>query len=89
MSPTWQPLAIGLVVVAIGISWGGMHGYAINPARDLGPRLFALAAGFKNTGFVDLVFVVPIVGPLLGGLLGALVYDYGVRAYLPEKPVGG
>ena len=46
-----QPIAIGLVVVAIGISWGGMHGYAINPARDLGPRLFTVVAGFKNTGF--------------------------------------
>lgn len=83
VAPTWQPLAIGLVVVAIGISWGGMHGYAINPARDLGPRLFTLAAGFQDTGFGDLVFVVPIVGPLLGGLLGALVYDYGVRPFLP------
>src|SRR5205085_713570 len=46
-----QPLVIGLVVVAIGMSWGGMHGYAINPARDLGPRLFTLAAGFRHTGF--------------------------------------
>src|SRR5262249_6067162 len=46
-----HPLLIGLVVVAIGISWGGMHGYAINPARDFGPRLFTLAAGFQTTGF--------------------------------------
>ena len=86
MSPTWQPLAIGLVVVAVGISWGGMHGYAINPARDLGPRLFAVVAGFQNTGFADFVFVVPIVGPLLGGLLGALVYDQGIRRFLPASP---
>jgi glycerol uptake facilitator protein len=78
-----EPLAIGLVVVAIGVSWGGMHGYAINPARDLGPRLFTLAAGFKNTGFADGVFIVPIVGPLLGGLLGAVVYDWMIRRYLP------
>lgn len=81
--PAWQPLAIGLVVVAIGISWGGMHGYAINPARDLGPRLFTLVAGFKDTGFSDGVFVVPIIGPLLGGLLGAFVYDRGIRPHLP------
>ena len=73
------------MVVAIGISWGGMHGYAINPARDLGPRLFTLAAGFRNTGFTDGVFVVPIVGPLLGGLLGALVYDWLIRAYMPSE----
>jgi glycerol uptake facilitator protein len=78
-----QPLMIGLVVVAIGVSWGGMHGYAINPARDLGPRLFTLVAGFKNTGFDNGVFVVPIVGPLLGGLLGALVYDKCIRPYIP------
>jgi glycerol uptake facilitator protein len=82
----WQPLAIGLVVVAIGVSWGGMHGYAINPARDFGPRLFTLAAGFKKTGFDSLAFLVPIVGPLLGGLLGAYVYDTVVRPYLPEEP---
>src|SRR5262249_59821248 len=54
-----QALAIGLVVVAIGVSWGGMHGYAINPARDFGPRLFTLVAGFEKTGFKRYVFVVP------------------------------
>ena len=80
-----QPLMIALVVVAIGISWGGMHGYAINPARDLGPRLFTLAAGFRNTGFADGVFVVPIVGPLLGGLLGALAYDRLIRPFVPAE----
>jgi glycerol uptake facilitator protein len=78
-----QPFAVGLLVVAIGISWGGMHGYAINPARDLGPRLFTLAAGFQNTGFEDHVFLVPIIAPLLGGLLGALIYDGIIRPFLP------
>jgi glycerol uptake facilitator protein len=82
-SPGLQPLMVALVVVAIGVSWGGMHGYAINPARDLGPRLFTLAAGFRNTGFADGVFLVPIVGPLAGGLLGALVYDRLIRPYVP------
>jgi glycerol uptake facilitator protein len=77
------PLMVGLIVVAIGMAFGGMHGYAINPARDFGPRLFAVAAGFKNNGLTDgpLVFWVPIVGPLVGGLLGAAIYDYGVRRY--------
>jgi glycerol uptake facilitator protein len=42
------PIVIGLIVVAIDISFGGMNGYAINPARDLGPRIFAVIAGFKN-----------------------------------------
>ncbi len=87
VSEGWQPLAVGLVVVAIGVSWGGMHGYAINPARDFGPRLFTLAAGFKDTGFDNYVFLIPIVGPLVGGLLGALVYDRVIRPFLPPEPV--
>jgi glycerol uptake facilitator protein len=80
---------VGLVVVAIGMCWGGMHGYAINPARDFGPRLFTLAAGFSDTGFADGVFLVPIVGPLLGGLAGAMVYDLLVRPFLPPRQAGG
>jgi glycerol uptake facilitator protein len=82
--PPWlQPVLIGLVVVAIGVSWGGMHGYAINPARDFGPRLFTLVAGFKNTGFDGSAWWVPIVGPLLGGLAGTWIYNRGVRPFLP------
>lgn len=83
VAPSLQPILIGLVVVAIGVSWGGMHGYAINPARDFGPRLFTLAAGFSNTGFTDHVWLVPIFGPLVGGILGALVYDCLIRPFLP------
>jgi glycerol uptake facilitator protein len=79
-----QPLAIGLVVLAIGISWGGMHGYAINPARDFGPRLFTQLAGFRNTGFESQVFLIPIIGPLAGGLLGAVIYDGMIRRFLPK-----
>ncbi len=80
------PLMIGLVVVAIGMSFGGMHGYAINPARDFGPRLFTVVAGFKNNGLSDgrAVFWVPILGPMIGGLLGGLLYDFGIRKFLPE-----
>ena len=65
-------LMVGLVVVVIGMAFGGMHGYAINPARDFGPRLFTAVAGFKNNGLTDgtRVFWVPIVGPILGGILG-------------------
>jgi glycerol uptake facilitator protein len=84
--PGLQPFAIGLVVVAIGICWGGMHGYAINPARDFGPRLFTLVAGFKNTGFDGPAWWVPIVGPLAGGLLGAFLFDRLIRPFVPARP---
>ena len=79
------PVMIGAVVVVIGMSFGGMHGYAINPARDFGPRLFTVVAGFKNNGLTDgsMVFWVPIVGPIVGGILGAAAYDWGVRRFLP------
>lgn len=78
------PLMIGLVVVAIGMSFGGMHGYPINPARDLGPRLFITLAGFRNNGLTDStnVWWVPVVAPLVGGLVGAAFYDFGIRRFL-------
>jgi glycerol uptake facilitator protein len=78
------PLMIGLVVVAIGMSFGGMHGYPINPARDFGPRLFTAIAGFKNNGLTDdaRVWWIPVVAPLIGGLVGAAVYDFGIRRFL-------
>ena len=80
------PLVIGLIVVAIGMSMGGMHGYAINPARDFGPRLLSVAAGFKHNGLTDGtgVFWIPIIAPILGGLIGAAVYDFGIRRFLPQ-----
>ena len=78
------PLMIGLAVVAIGMSFGAMHGYAINPARDFGPRVFTVLAGFRNNGLTDQssVWWVPVVAPLVGGLVGAGVYDFGIRRFL-------
>ena len=78
------PVLIGLVVVAIGISFGGMHGYPINPARDFGPRLFTVFAGFRNNGLTDgtRVWWIPVVAPLIGGLAGAALYDFGIRRFL-------
>jgi glycerol uptake facilitator protein len=83
------PVLVGLVVVAIGMSFGGMHGYAINPARDFGPRLFTVFAGFRNNGMTDgtRVWWIPVAAPLLGGLVGAAVYDFGIRRFLrPSHP---
>jgi len=78
------PAMIGLVVVAIGMSFGGMHGYAINPARDFGPRLLTVVAGFRNNGLTDSTHVwwIPVVAPLLGGVTGAAIYDFGIRRFL-------
>jgi glycerol uptake facilitator protein len=83
------PLMIGLVVVAIGMSFGGMHGYAINPARDFGPRLFTVVAGFRNNGLTDggHVWWVPVVAPLLGGIAGAGLYDFAIRRFLRPREV--
>jgi glycerol uptake facilitator protein len=69
------PLLVGVIVAAIGLSLGGPTGYAINPARDLGPRIaHALLpiAGKRNSdwGYAW----IPIVGPIIGGVLGALLY---------------
>jgi glycerol uptake facilitator protein len=84
------PVLIGAIVIAIGMSFGGLHGYAINPARDFGPRLFTVLAGFRNNGLTDgsLVFWVPIVGPLLGGVLGAAAWDFAIRPLLPPPAKG-
>ena len=82
------PILIGTIVVGIGMSFGALHGYAINPARDFGPRLFTVVAGFKNNGLTDgpMIFWVPIVGPLVGGVIGGALYDFGVRRFLPKSP---
>ncbi len=79
------PLVIGLIVLAIGCSFGSLHGYAINPARDFGPRLLTVLAGFRRNGLTDGsgVWWVPIAGPLIGGVLGAWIYETAIRRFLP------
>jgi glycerol uptake facilitator protein len=67
------PLAVAFLVVSIGASLGGPTGYAINPARDLGPRLFHAVAPIPHKGASDWGYAwVPIAGPLAGGLLAGL-----------------
>ncbi len=73
------PFVIGAIVLVIGISFGGMHGYAINPARDLAPRIFVFLMGFKNVGFDTGIWIVPVVGPIVGGILGAKVFDLTIK----------
>ena len=75
------PLMIGFAVAAIGMSFGANAGYAINPARDLGPRLLAWLGGWGdlavpgNGDWFSFYMWVPIVGPLIGGIIGVLLYD--------------
>jgi glycerol uptake facilitator protein len=71
-------LPVALVVVGIGLSLGGTTGYAINPARDLGPRLVHFLVPIPNKGASDWAYSwVPVVGPVLGALLAAVVYSFG------------
>lgn len=68
-------LPVALLVVVIGMSLGGTTGYAINPARDLGPRLAHAAMPIKDKGSNDWNYSwVPIVGPLIGGITAAIVF---------------
>jgi glycerol uptake facilitator protein len=81
------PLLVGLVVAAIGMSFGANAGYAINPARDFGPRLFAWFTGWGQVAIpgVHNYFWVPIVGPLIGGVIGVIVYDLFIRDVLRDR----
>ncbi|OBF30364.1 aquaporin [Mycobacterium sp. ACS1612] len=81
------PLIIGLLVVGIGMAWGTNAGYAINPARDFGPRLASWITGYNDAMFSangpELYFWVPIIAPLIGGLIGGAVFVFGIERYLP------
>jgi glycerol uptake facilitator protein len=69
------PLLVGVLVWGIGLSLGGPTGYAINPARDLGPRIAHALLPIAGKGDSDWSYAwVPIVGPILGGVIGALLY---------------
>jgi glycerol uptake facilitator protein len=83
-------LLIGLVVAVIGLAFGVNAGYAINPARDLGPRLFAYAAGWGHLAFPGQsgpagYWWIPIAGPLAGGLAGLLAYDLFIGQVLRAR----
>ena len=83
------PLLVGLAVAAIGMSFGANAGYAINPARDFGPRMLAWFAGWSKVampGIHGYVWV-PIVGPIVGGVIGAFVYDLFIGDVLRDRGV--
>jgi len=76
---------VGFTVLAVGLSLGGPSGYAINPARDFGPRLLGAIVGTK--GLFDGIYwlVAPVIVPCIAGPVGAILYDVLVTSNLPEK----
>ncbi len=71
-----KPVIVGLLIVAIGLSLGGTTGFAINPARDLGPRIAHAILPIYGKGGSDWSYAwIPVVGPIIGGALGALIYN--------------
>jgi glycerol uptake facilitator protein len=80
-------LMIGLLVAVIGASMGYLEAWAINPARDFGPRLFAYVAGWDSAAFPSPgdYWWIPIVGPLVGGVIGAGAYQVLVHPFLPAR----
>jgi glycerol uptake facilitator protein len=79
------PLLVGLVVLGVGLTLGGPSGYAINPARDFGPRLFGAIVGTKGLFDGAYWIVAPILGPLIGGVIGVLLYDWLITPFLPKE----
>ena len=80
------PVLVGLLVVLIGMTFGFNAGYAINPARDLGPRLFTAIAGWGSEVFRagHHWWWIPIVGPCVGAVLGGAVYDFLITRHHPR-----
>jgi len=81
-----EPVLVGLVVWAIGLSLGGLTGYAINPARDFGPRLASMVLGWGPSVFQShqSYFWIPLLVPVLGGVVGIWVYDVMIHGNLPS-----
>jgi glycerol uptake facilitator protein len=77
-------LLVGFTVLAVGLSLGGPSGYSINPARDLGPRLFGLLAGTEGL-FDGLYWLIPpVLIPAIAGPIGFVLYDMFISKQLPE-----
>ena len=82
------PIAIGAIVLMIGMAFGANCGYAINPARDFGPRLFTFLAGWGPMVFLEpdnFWYLVPIIGPVLGGVAGVAAYDQLITRFYSDE----
>ncbi|GMF43806.1 unnamed protein product [Phytophthora fragariaefolia] len=83
------PFAFALMIMALGMSFGMNTGYAMNPARDLGPRLLTYAVGYGSKVWTvdSYYFWIPICGPLVGGVIGAGLYTFLVQVQHPQEHV--
>jgi glycerol uptake facilitator protein len=85
-APGFGPFLVGLLVWGIGLSLGGPTGYAINPARDLGPRIAHAFLPIPGKGSSDWGYSwIPVIGPIIGGVLGALIYTWTLGS-IPAAP---
>ncbi|HJS90848.1 MAG TPA: MIP family channel protein [Steroidobacteraceae bacterium] len=84
------PFMVGMAVAAIGMSFGTGSGYAINPARDFGPRLFCWLMGWGTNAFPGPYgyWWVPVIGPLVGAPLGVVLYKFFIADTLSAKAAG-
>ncbi|XP_035385064.1 aquaporin-10b, partial [Electrophorus electricus] len=85
--PGLEPILVGAVVMVIGISMGSNSGYAINPARDIRPRVFTFIAGWSDEVFRTgdgWWWWVPLGAPCVGGLVGSLIYELLIGVHHPE-----
>ncbi|XP_062867184.1 aquaporin-10b [Trichomycterus rosablanca] len=84
--PGMEPVLVGAVVLVIGVSMGSNSGYSINPARDLGPRIFTYMAGWGDEVFRagGGWWWIPLVATSLGGLVGSLIYELLIGVHHPE-----
>ena len=77
-------LLVGFTVVAVGLSLGGPSGYSINPARDLGPRIFGALVGTKDLFNGIYWLVPPVIVPAISGAIGVFLYDWFISPFLPD-----
>lgn len=81
-----SPLILGATIAIIGSSFGALTGFAMNPARDFGPKLFAFFAGWKQFAFgQNCYFLVPIIAPILATITSGYLYDNVIKKYLISK----
>ena len=82
VSPSFVPVIVGVLVIVIGQTFGVNYAYAINPARDLGPRIYMAIFGWKNVfGCRAGYFLIPVFGPIIGAIFGTFCYRKSIGGF--------